>query len=184
MGQAVAAQRGFTLLEILVAVGVTAVLAVQGVPYLRDLLQRREVQVHAEAFRSAARLARNLALDRQTVVTLCARQAAPLGDGNNCLPSGRDWSQGWIAFVDHGVRGRVDDGDRVLHVEVPTRAVGRMVATVRYLSFQASGVSLNAASRFTFLPPGAPGGALSAPGDLLVCVNKPGRARIVDADAC
>ena len=176
--------QGRSLIELMVALTVLTMLATLGLPNLQDWWRHRAVLVHAEAFRSAARLARALALERQAVITLCARQAEDADRAPACAGSGRDWSQGWLAFVDGGERGRVDGPDRVLHVQVPAQALGRVVSTARYISYQPTGVSLSAASRFTFLPLDAPPGAMVAEGDLLVCVNKPGRARIVDADAC
>lgn len=175
---------GRSLIEFMVALTVLALLATLGLPNLQGWWRHRAVLMHAEAFRSAARLSRALALERQAVVTLCARQADTAGRAPACAAAGRDWSQGWLAFVDSGERGRVDGPDRILHVQLPPQPAGRVVSTARYISFQPTGVSLSAASRFTFLPLGAPPGALAATGDLLVCVNKPGRARIVDADAC
>lgn len=175
---------GRSLIELMVALTVLTLMASLGLPDLQGWWRHRAVLAHAEAFRSAARLSRALALERQAVVTLCAREADDTGQTHACAATGRDWSQGWLAFVDSGERGRVDGPDRILHVQVPTRPAARVVSTARYISFQPTGVSLSAASRFTFLPLDAPAGALAAAGDLLVCVNKPGRARIIDADAC
>lgn len=180
----VSAQRGHTLLEWLTSIVVLGLLFRLGLPSVRDWMDHRAVQVQAEALRSALRLARGVALNRQVQVSLCARRAGPDAGPDLCAPSGRDWSSGWITFIDEGQRGVLEDGDRILHVELPSRHTARVIATVRYVTFQSNGVSLNAASRFTVMPVQAAPGALSDAHDLLVCVNKPGRARILDADAC
>ena len=179
-----ASARGHTLIEQLIAVAVLAVLAGAGLPSLRGWIDQRAVQVRAESLRSALRLARGVALNRQTQVSLCARRSGPPDAPDACALAGKDWGAGWVAFVDQGVRGEVDEGERILHVALPTRDIGRVVATVRYVTFQGTGISLNAAARFTFLPASASADALTDPRDLLVCVNKPGRARILDADVC
>lgn len=179
-----AVQRGHTLLEWLTSIVVLGLLVQLGLPSLRAWVDGRAVQVQAESLRSALRLARGVALNRQIQVSLCARRAGPDAGPDLCSPSGRDWSSGWIAFVDAGQRGVLDDGDRILHVALPSRQTARVISTVRYVTFQSNGVSLNAASRFTVMPVQAAPGALSDAHDLLVCVNKPGRARILDADAC
>lgn len=179
-----AAQQGHSLIELLTTIVLVALLATLGLPSLREGMNRRAVQVQAESLRSALRLARGVALNRQRQVSLCARLAGPDAGPDRCATTGRDWSSGWIAFVDEGQRGVLEDGDRVLHVELPSRQSARVVSTVRSVTFQSNGVSLNAASRFTVMPIQAPLGATSDPHDLLVCVNKPGRARILDADAC
>ena len=179
-----AGQHGHTVIESLIAVAVVAVLATTGMPILRQMIDHRAVNDRVAEFRSAVRLARGIAQERGVEVSLCARRSGTPDDVDLCASTGKDWSAGWIAFVDDGVRGQIDDGDRILHVQVPVRYQGRVSATVRYFTFQRTGISLNAAARFTFLPAGAPAQALRAPGDLLVCVNKPGRARIVDSEAC
>lgn len=181
---ALAGEHGHTLIESMIAVAVVAVLATSGMPILRQMIDHRAVVDRVAEFRSAVRLARGLAQERGVEVSLCARRAGTPDNVDVCALAGKDWSAGWIAFVDDGVRGQIDEGDRILHVQVPVRNQGRVSATVRHFTFQRTGISLNAAARFTFLPPSAPPQALRAPGDLLVCVNKPGRARIVDADAC
>lgn len=175
---------GHTLIESLIAVAVVAILTTTGMPFLRQMIDHRAVSDRVAEFRSAVRLARGIAQERGVEVSLCARRAGTPDDVDLCATSGKDWSAGWVAFVDDGVRGQIDEGDRVLHVQVPVRHQGRVNSTVRYVTFQRTGISLNAAARFTFLPAGATPQALRAPGDLLVCVNKPGRTRIVDADAC
>lgn len=175
---------GHSLIELMVATTVLAVLASAAVPAWRESMARRTVEVRVESFRSAARMARRLAQEWQTTVTLCALDPASPAADLACRASGTDWSGGWLVFVDAAPHGRLDDGDRLIHVDLPSGPTGRVTGTRRHLSFEGLGVSLTAASRFTFLPPGAPPGATRAPGDLLVCINKPGRARVVDGDAC
>lgn len=103
-------QSGFTLLELLSAIAVLAVLAGIGLPEMGRFLNRQRIaSAHSELQASLA-LARGEAIRRMAQVSLCRRAA---GDGPpSCALGGRDWSQGWIVFVDRSAETR--DRDPVL----------------------------------------------------------------------
>lgn len=179
-----ASRQGHSLVEVLVATAVLAVLAGAAMPAWRQSMERRTVEVRVESFRSAARMARRLAQEWRTTVSLCAVEPSSPPDALACRTRGSEWSDGWLVFLDAMPHGQLDPGDRLIHVDLPGKPAGRVLGTRRHLSFEGLGVSLTAASRFTFLPPSAPLDAQRAPGDLLLCINKPGRARVVDGPAC
>jgi type IV fimbrial biogenesis protein FimT len=122
---------------------------------------------------TALRLARSEATKRGEQVTVCARDPKAAQGEVACAPAGLDWSAGWIVFVDHGVRGRIDDGDVLIQVHQPTSRTTQVTATLRYITLQPTGISLSAASHFDFLP----NGQVDAYGARRVCINKPGRLR-------
>ena len=175
--------RGFTLLELLVAISVMAVLTAVAVPALRSWVHQRAIQAEVEEFQSALRRARMTAVHRGARVTLCGRGADVAGRPA-CSDDDQAWSKGWVLFIDHGEAGRVESEDVVLAEHQASGRVGAVEASTPYLSFHPIGVATNAASRFRFLPPGAQAGQTDVAGARLVCVNKPGRPRVSRLSQC
>ena len=85
---------GFTLVELLVAMVLVAILITAGVPGLNGLLSNMEARGSADKLAGAIAFARQEAVSRVTPVTICAR------DGNLCSNSGADWDNGWLIFLD------------------------------------------------------------------------------------
>lgn len=177
-------ERGVSLIELLIGTAVAAILAMQSLPALRQWIDQRAVQDHAEALRSTLRMARAQAMRRDAEVTVCALPPGSLAEQPACDPDRKDWSAGWVVFVDEGQRGQLDPGDRVLLVHQGLPQQGRVLSTLDAITYLRIGVSSSASARFTFLPPGASAGATSHPLQMLVCVNKPGRPRLVLGIAC
>ena len=85
-----AKQRGFTMMELLVAVAVAAVLFGIGIPMFRNATLGSRLSAAANNLLSSVQLARSEAIKRNVSVTLCASS-----DGATCAASG-GWEQGWI----------------------------------------------------------------------------------------
>jgi type IV fimbrial biogenesis protein FimT len=165
--------RGFTLVESLAALAVSGVLAAAGVPRMAGLMDARAVDSEVSSLASSLRLAKSEAMKRGELVSVCA--LAPQADVQHpaCAPTGKDWSAGWIVFVDRGARGQLDDEDVLIQSHQAGGRPVQVLATLRYISLQATGVSLTAASHFDFLPHGD----ATAHGASRVCISKPGRLR-------
>lgn len=165
--------RGLTLIEILVALAVSGVLMAVGMSQWAGVLGAKAADHSVSSLAVALRLAKSEAMKRGEPVSVCARDPQAGDQGQLCTTSGKDWSAGWIVFVDRGVRGQVDADDLVIQVHQPAKANVTIQATLRYISLQPTGVSLTAASHFDFLP----GGRADTYGARRVCINKPGRMR-------
>lgn len=88
--------RGFTLIELMVALAVAAVLFAIGVPMLRDVTLGSRLSAMANDLLASVQLARSEAIKRNRAVTLCAS-----ADGATCAASG-GWEQGWIVIDSAG----------------------------------------------------------------------------------
>jgi type IV fimbrial biogenesis protein FimT len=163
---------GFTLVESLVALAITSTLASVALPNLKGFSQGKASETSASALGSALRLAKSEAMKRGEQVTVCAREA---GLQHTCAASGKDWSAGWIVFVDRERRGKLEDGDLILQVHQPVQNAPKVVGTLHHITYQGTGVALNAASHFDFLP----GGKANAAGARRGCVSHPGRLRVL-----
>ncbi|MFZ3186136.1 MAG: GspH/FimT family pseudopilin, partial [Pseudomonas sp.] len=84
--------RGFSLVELMVALAVAAILAGIAIPAFDSFTLKNRLSTYASAFSASARLARSEALKRNTPVTLCRSS-----DGSTCADSG-SWEQGWIVL--------------------------------------------------------------------------------------
>lgn len=109
------AMDGATLLELLVAVAVAAVLLGTGVPALRGLVLDARLASATNALVHAVHLARQAAWHRARDVVVCRST-----DGARCAAPG-DWSSGWIVFEnrDGDDPPAVDATEPLLHVTGP-----------------------------------------------------------------
>ena len=105
---------GVTLIELLVAVMVFAVVLAAGIPAFNDFIRNNRMSAAANDVVTSLHLARSEADKRQESLTLCAADAA-----EQCLASG-GLEQGWIVFVDVNDNGQRDgDDETVLLVQAP-----------------------------------------------------------------
>ena len=81
---------GFTLVELMMAITVAAILLVIAVPSFRDAALGSRLSAVANNLLASVQLARSEAIKRNQTVTLCASI-----NGSTCAGSG-DWEQGWI----------------------------------------------------------------------------------------
>ena len=84
---------GYSLYELVITIGVVALVMSLGVPSFGRMLANHRLKVEVDALFHAVHLARKESVVRRRAVTLC-----PSHDGQNCSP-GFDWSAGWIMFV-------------------------------------------------------------------------------------
>ncbi len=111
-------QAGITLLELMVAITVLALLLGIGTPSFLNLVRNNRLATQANEFVTALNLARSEAGKRGLPVSVCASS-----DGAACELGAPDWSQGWIVFTDTANAGELDGADEVLQV-APARLAG------------------------------------------------------------
>lgn len=108
--------KGITAIELMVALGVLAILAMLAAPSFSQMLERQRVIGATNSLLNAMHLARSEALKRNERVTLC-----PSADGATCRTDG-DWSEGWIWFADRGNSGERGEDDPLLGHAAPNLA--------------------------------------------------------------
>ena len=86
--------RGFTLVELLIALAIAAGLMVLAAGSVGSWIARAQQRNHADALVQALHHARSEAIKRGHRVDLC-----PSADGVTCDPAGR-WELGWLLFAD------------------------------------------------------------------------------------
>lgn len=88
-----ASVRGFTLLELLVALAVAAILATLAVPSFGSLRRAAALATTTNELLAALHFARSSAVRRGVPVTLCLSS-----DGHACLASAQGLAGGWLVF--------------------------------------------------------------------------------------
>jgi len=86
-------QRGFTLIELMVAITIATLLLTVGIPSFSSTLLRMESSAISDQLVSSIYFSRNEAISRNKRVTLCASSDGLICDINNV----NTWSSGWIA---------------------------------------------------------------------------------------
>ena len=98
-------QRGVTLIELMVALTIFALLLGLALPSFRNFVASNRLSGTAQELLAALQLARSEALKRGTQITL----------RHNATPGSRDWgTSGWTLFVDTNANGALDVGEQVL----------------------------------------------------------------------
>lgn len=122
--------RGLTVVELMVAVALLAVVLAVAAPQFSQWGRATRVSAHASDLHSALAYARSESQRRGVRVTVCTS----LSTGSavpSCSPSA-NWDSGWLVFVDNvhlpgNVPGTVDGSDSVLRIGEP--ALNSVVAT-------------------------------------------------------
>lgn len=108
-------QQGLTLLELLVALVLVAVLTTLAVPSFSSLLEKTRQESAAERLKTQLALARIEAVSRQQWITLCRTE-----DGVQCVGdalSGTTQWQGALMFVDTERNRMVSESNQLLRVD-------------------------------------------------------------------
>ncbi|MEJ7931381.1 GspH/FimT family protein [Ramlibacter sp. AN1015] len=133
---------GITLLELLLAVALLALLATLGIPSFQRQLASSRLSAAANDLGSALALARSQAIQKGVRFTVCRSL-----DQSECDTGARDWSTGWIVFQDdNGNRTReASEAITLVAHALPADITARGNAPVASnVSFRPSGEALQA----------------------------------------
>jgi type IV fimbrial biogenesis protein FimT len=156
-------QRGVTLIELLVAVAVMAILLPIGASSLGEAVTSMRLTSAANLLLSQIHYARSEAIKRNSRVVLCKSS-----NGGTCAAAG-GWEQGWISFHDINNNGAREASEALIQSEAP------LAGNLKFTGNQ------NVASYLSFAPSGATrlvGGGFQA-GTLTLCrqSNEAGEGR-------
>ncbi len=167
-------QRGLTLIELMIALAVLAIVATSAVPAMTRFLDEQRLTAGANLLVTHLQYARSEAISRNRPVSAC-----PSPDGLKC--QGNRWDAGWIVFLDPDETGQPTTGQDVLRV-VQHEPGLHMDSGGRYrVRFQGSGAAYgnNLTIRICARQSASSGRA--------VIVSNPGRVRAergTDTDRC
>jgi type IV fimbrial biogenesis protein FimT len=130
---------GFTLVELMIALAIVAILVGLAAPSYRDFTHNNQTSATNNDLVTALNLARNESLRRSTDVTVCSSP-----DGVACGAAG-DWKSGWIVFEDDAASGVIASADKVVQKWSGAQGDIQVVTTSQYIQYQPTGMVTNAA---------------------------------------
>lgn len=141
-------QAGFTIVEVMLAVGLVGILTAIGIPALRNFTLQQRISTTAQDLQLDLALARSEAITRAASVSVCTSS-----DGATCTGSG--WEGGRIIFTDANQNGSLDGTDAVIRVGYAPLASMTVTAApaVTFVSFNRL-AQANAAVTFTICKSG------------------------------
>jgi type IV fimbrial biogenesis protein FimT len=142
--------KGFTLVELMVAVSIAVILLTVAVPGFQSFVLNARRTALANDFVLALTYAKSEAVKRGVRVTVCSRAT----DTTCTTTDEENWDTGWLVFVDNNGDGDVDAGDLILQVypALPNGTTLRTGAN-EYVTFQATGFSPNTFDTFRLCDP-------------------------------
>lgn len=176
--------RGFTLIEAMVVMSITAILLAIGVPSMRDLLERNAVAGHVNGFVGAVNFSRSEALKRGISIVMCRSSNADTTAAPTCLGSGGNWEGGWIVFADRNGNSQMAtaSSDVLLRVQGGlTDSGGILQNPAGILVFRPTGLMSSGVSSITF-----DSRSSNVSQRRRVCLTLGGRTRLIDnsSDTC
>jgi type IV fimbrial biogenesis protein FimT len=156
-------KRGFTLVELMVTIGVAAILIGLAVPSFLTTIQDSHMTAAVNDLLVSMQLARSESIKRHQPVTVCH---SPDPNANPPSCGGAGWGDGWIVFVDAtdaapDPNGSFDDGEVLLH-----NARG---FTKERVTATAAANAAPLGDYITFLGSGYPQGDVPGGRNLLLC---------------
>lgn len=108
---------GFSLIELMVVLGVLGILITVGAPSFNNLIADNRLLAEVYGLRATLNNARTEALTQRTPVTVCRS-----GNGTSCTAGAGNWNEGYIAFTDFNENGALDPngprGDQMVQAKV------------------------------------------------------------------
>jgi len=137
---------GFTLLELLVTLSITAILFSISTPSFKEMILESQADSAINHISRLIRLARNIAVTQGTTSTLC-----PSSDGKKC---DGEWKEGVLLFTDKNKNSVVDGKDSVIQFSHPFIEQGDLtLKSLRNLiQFSAKGTPQGTIGSFIYCP--------------------------------
>lgn len=160
--------KGFTLIELLIIISIIGILFGIAMPNMYNLITKTKVSSRVNQLSGMLMLAREYAVDKNVVVTLC-----PSSDGRLC--SG-DWSLGQILFMDMNRNHKKDDEDQIIKIlpKLPEKhkITWRAFQNKNYLQYSPTGFTRSQNGTFRYC---VVGNELSF--NRALVINRSGRVR-------
>lgn len=132
-------QHGFTLIELMITLGVAAILLTVAVPSFNTTIKNNRLVTHANLLVSSIGLARSEAVKHGRTATVCVSS-----DQATCTAE-TNWELGWMVWVDLNTNNQPDAGEERQFVQsFPSGTT--LTSAVSLLNFSAQGAATDVAT--------------------------------------
>jgi type IV fimbrial biogenesis protein FimT len=148
-GLATRASRGFSLVELMVALSIVGITLAIGVPSYRYVTNSNRVSAEVNQLLGDMQYARSEAVKEGTTVSVCPAGSVTITGTTatgTCAASGATWQSGWVVFADLNGNGALDAGDQILKVQPPFSSNDTFTSqdtAVNVISFNREGFTAN-----------------------------------------
>ena len=128
-------KNGFTLIELIMAVAILAILTILALPYFHEIMAKQETIKTSNKLISSIQLAKSQASLHHSNVVICPSQ-----DKLNCQVN--HWNSGFIIFLDSNKNRQVDANEQIILAESTDLKYGNLnwrgTLSIPSLTFQAA----------------------------------------------
>lgn len=107
----ISTNRGFTLVELVIAIAMLGIIMAIAMPFFTSIIQNNYSVSMSNNLTTSLLFARSEAVKRNSPVSLCATADSTF---TSC---GSQWVLGWIIFTDANGNGVLNSADRILRIE-------------------------------------------------------------------
>lgn len=136
-------QRGLTLLEMLVAVAVLAIILTSVAPGIQSILIKNRITSDLNSLSAVVQHARFTAVNEQTTVLMC-----PTANYTSCVAN---WGNAKMVFIDDNGNGNRDDDEALIITSDPLNAANTIYGVAGTLTFGEQG-SISQSATITICP--------------------------------
>ncbi|GAA5525058.1 hypothetical protein Maes01_01618 [Microbulbifer aestuariivivens] len=141
--------RGFTLIELMIAITILSIIISVATPPMSNLVKRYRAEIQRQHLFELIALARGKAYSEGAIYTLCGS-----ADGQTCT---RDWSKSALLFRDADGSGSRDSDEKIERImeALPEGSSlnWRSWGNKSYLQYRPSGLTLSQSGNFSYCPP-------------------------------
>ena len=137
---------GFTLIELMVTIGILAIVLSVGVPSYRGIIMDNRMASQANLFATSIKLARSNAVKFQRNGIVCS--SANFDAAVPTCAASNDWSTGWIVWVDKD-RDSATDANEIISVSGPVHQASELKGSVNRFTYDGRGFATTAAGNLT-----------------------------------
>ncbi len=141
--------KGFTLIDLLIALSISAIVFGFGIPSFEDLIKKNQTHSTINHLARLLNYARTLSVSTTEIVTICPQQ------DDYC---GKDWNNGFLIFVDKNNNGKREESEKIDRAESLTSSSGSgklkwaAFGSKYYLKYRPSGSAFQQNGSFTYCP--------------------------------
>lgn len=147
---------GFTMIELLIALAVAAILLAVGIPSFSGAIKNSQVSADYNGLLQSLYMARSEAVKRTASVSMCPKKEI---DSTECGAGLHDWKNGWLVFIDASPTNNIEDNPEIgaedeiilVHEEIRSQNTIKAIGSVdrtqttysdkTYIQFRATGTA-------------------------------------------